>query len=333
MFFTDNLPKPFFVLAPMDDVTDVVFRSIIDTLAPPDVYFTEFVNVDGLQSPGREKLLPKLRIGPGESLKNGGAPIVAQIWGKNPDNFYKTTQDLVSMGFDGVDINFGCPDKAVVKNGACSAMIQPENRHLAIEIIRAVQAGAAKKIPVSVKTRLGFDDVDYSWHELLLEQSLNMLTIHLRTKRELSEVPAHWELLPDIVSLRDQIAPSTKIIGNGDVLSRQAGLDMAIRSGADGIMIGRGAFHDPYIFAENSPWLSLDKSARVELYCRHINRFIEEWTIPGSSPDNLQLMRAIHTLNKFCKIYIQGFGGAKEIREHLMAAKSAKELLELVAAL
>ena len=128
-----KLPSPFLVLAPMDDVTDVVFRQVVEACAPPDVYFTEFVNVDGLQSVGRDKLLPRLL------LEKTSKPVIAQIWGKNPDNFYKTASELQSMGFAGVDINFGCPDKTVVKNNTCSAMIKTENREAAVEIVRAVK--------------------------------------------------------------------------------------------------------------------------------------------------------------------------------------------------
>src|SRR5690606_10563466 len=181
MSILQQLPKPFFVLAPMDDVTDTVFRQVIASTAPPDLYFTEFVNVDGLQSPGREKLLPKLRITDKER------PIVAQIWGKNPENYYKTAKELVVMGFDGVDINFGCPDKTVVKNGLCVAMIN--NRELTGEIIQAVREGVKGALPLSVKTRLGLNEVDYTWHEFLLKQKLNMLTIHGRTAKQLSKVP------------------------------------------------------------------------------------------------------------------------------------------------
>lgn len=330
MKFTESLPKPFFILAPMDDVTDVVFRQVIASLAEPDVYFTEFVNVDGLQSPGRPKLLPKLRIGNHESTKRGGKPLIAQIWGKNPENFYKTAQDIVAMGFDGIDINFGCPDKAVVKNDACSAMIQPEHRPQAIDIIKAVQEGSGGTIPVSVKTRLGFNDKDLSWHELLLQQKLNMLTVHLRTKREMSKVPAHWDALHEIVAIKNLVAPQTLIVGNGDVANHAHGLELAQSSGADGIMIGRGIFHDPYAFAESSPWTNMTKQERLDLYASHIDRFIIEWTNNDSPAGDFTLMRPIHTLNKFCKIYIQGFDGAKEMREELMASSSPAELLETV---
>jgi tRNA-dihydrouridine synthase len=315
MNILEKLPKPFFVLAPMDDVTDTVFRRIIAGTAAPDIFFTEFVNVDGLQSPGRAKLLPKLQFSETER------PIIAQIWGKIPNNYYKTTQDIVAMGYDAVDINMGCPDKAVVKNGCCSALI--ENRELAAEILKAVKRGADGKIPVSVKTRVGFNSIDLTWIEFLLKQNIDMLTIHARTKKEMSKVPAHWDLFTEIVALRDRIAPQTKIVGNGDVLNKRQGIELAQQYDLDGIMIGRGIFHDPYLFADESPWLTMPKEQKIALYKKQVQLFADTW-------QNNE--RRVATLNKFCKVYIQGFNGAKELREQLMNAKTTDELLALLTA-
>jgi tRNA-dihydrouridine synthase len=309
----EKLPKPFFVLAPMDDVTDTVFRQIIAGTAAPDLFFTEFVNVDGLQSPGRAKLLPKLQFSEKERS------IIAQIWGKIPDNYYKTAQDIVAMGYDGVDINMGCPDKAVVKNGCCSALI--ENRELAAEIIKAVKRGADGKIPVSVKTRVGFNSIDLTWIEFLLQQDLDMLTIHARTKKEMSKVPAHWDLFTEIVTMRDRIAPTTKLVGNGDVLSKQQGKELAEQYGLNGIMIGRGIFQDPYLFADETPWPDITKEEKIALYRKQVQLFANTW-------QNNE--RRVATLNKFCKVYIQGFNGAKELREKLMNAKTTNELLDIL---
>jgi len=308
-----DLPRPFFVLAPMDDVTDTVFRQIIAETVAPDLFFTEFVNVDGLQSPGRPHLMKKLRKADHEG------PLVAQIWGKDPEKYYKTAQELVEMGFDAIDINMGCPAKPVIKNGCCSALI--ENRPLALEIIKATQEGAAGRIPVSVKTRLGFRHVDLTWHELLLQQNLDMLTLHGRTQREMSAVPAHWDLIGEVRKMRDQIAPDTIFVGNGDVQNRQQGLELAKKYQLDGIMIGRGIFHDPYAFAEQSPWLDFTKEQRIALFAKHVELFVETWK------DN---ERPIAPLNKFCKIYINHFDGAKELRERLMDANSTEELLDIL---
>jgi tRNA-dihydrouridine synthase len=309
-----NLPRPFFILAPMDDVTDTVFRQVVADCARPDLFFTEFVNVDGLQSVGRPRLLKRIQFTDKER------PLVAQIWGKNPENFYKTTQELVEMGFAGVDLNMGCPEKHVVKNGCCSALIN--NRELALEIIKATQEGAAGKIPVSVKTRLGFNEVDLTWPELLLRQNLSMLTMHGRTRKQMSAVPADWDMIGRVRELRDRIAPDTLFVGNGDVESRAEGLALAQKYQLDGIMVGRGIFHDPFVFAQASPWADFTKQQRLGLYRKHVELFAQTWT---------QSERRIATLNKFCKVYINGFDGAKELRDQLMHADSAAKLIELLA--
>lgn len=309
-----KLPRPFFVLAPMDDVTDTVFRQVIASTAAPDLFFTEFVNVDALQSKGRQATLPRLKFTESER------PLIAQLWGLNPENFYKSAKDCAEMGFDGIDLNFGCPDKNVVRNGACSAFILPENRDKAVEIIRAVKDGAGG-LPVTLKTRLGFNEIDFSWHTLLLEQDVAMLTIHGRTRKQVSNVPAQWDQIEEIRKIRDQIAPHTLIVGNGDVLTRQQGIELAQKHGLDGVMVGRGIFQDPYLFAENSTWSETTKEERIGLYRRHVELFRDTW-------QNKE--RKIHTLNKFCKVYIQSFDGAKELREQLMQATSAEELLALM---
>ena len=308
-----NLPKPFFVLAPMDDVTDTVFRQIIAGCAAPDLFFTEFVNVDGLQSPGRPKLLKRLQYTDVEK------PLIAQIWGKNPDNFYKTARELVDMGYAGIDINMGCPDKNVVRNGTCSALIN--DRPLALEIIKATQSGADGKLPISVKTRLGFSNVDYTWHEFLLQQNLAMLTIHGRTRAQMSKVPADWDAIEAVRDLRDSLSPETMLVGNGDVLSRAQGAALALQHQLDGIMVGRGIFQDPYLFAEERIWDLQAPIERLLLYRRQVSLFADTW-LDGERP--------IQTLNKFCKVYVNGFEGAKEMREELMAASSTDELLTLL---
>ncbi len=308
----EKAAAPIFILAPMDDVTDCVFRSMVRECAEPDIFVTEFVNVDGLQSAGREKLLYKLRLYADE--RN----VIAQLWGLNPDNFRKTAAELADMGFVGIDLNMGCPAKSEVKNGACSALIN--NRELAVDIIKATQEGAGD-LPVSVKTRLGFSTVDLTWHELLLQQNLAALTVHWRTRKEMSKVPAHWEYAADVNRLRDTISPHTKLIGNGDVMDKARAKQLAKRYALDGIMIGRGVFHDPYIFADESPWLTLDREQKIALYRTHVERFANTWQ---------QGERKLVTLNKFCKIYVNGFDGAKELREKLMAAQSSDELLGLL---
>ena len=322
-----QLPKPFFILAPMDDVTDTVFRQIIASTAPPDLYFTEFVNVDGLQSPGRDKLLKKLRFAVSEKS------LVAQLWGLKPENFKSIAEQIADgslarelglpagHNFVGVDLNMGCPAKSEVQNGACSALIKLENRQLANDIIDATKEGLAGRLPLSVKTRLGFNQIDMSWFEFLLGKDLDMLTVHGRTRKEMSKVPAHWDLIGEVAALRTKLAPQTLLVGNGDVATRAEGEALAAQHSLDGIMIGRGIFQDPFAFATDSPWPSYTKQQRIDLYKKHVKLFATTW---GNNE------RRVQTLNKFCKIYINNFDVAKELREQLIAAQTTKELLSLL---
>lgn len=320
-----KLPKPFFALAPMDDVTDTVFRQIVAGCAAPDMYFTEFTNVDGLQSPGRPKLLKKLRFTPTEQ------PLIAQLWGKQPDNFYKTAREIADgtfarelglpegVNFAGVDLNMGCPQKSEVKNGTCAALMN--DRPLAEAIIQATRRGLDGRLPLSVKTRTGFRTVDMTWLEFLLGQDLQALAIHGRTKAQMSKVPADWTVIGQARELRDRLAPKTLIIGNGDVRDRAHGLELAEKYKLDGIMIGRGLFHDPFAFAGHSPWPDYTAKQRIELYKEHVRLFAETWQ---------HREHPIQTLNKFCKIYVNGFDGAKELREQLMGATDTQQLMTLL---
>jgi tRNA-dihydrouridine synthase len=306
-----QLKTPFTVLAPLDDVSDVVFRAIISGCAKPDLLFTEFVNVDGLQSIGRERLIHKLW------KTDSDDPIIAQIWGKNPDNYLKTTKELIKLGFSGVDINMGCPDKAVIKNGCCVALIN--NRELAKEIIDATKQGANSSIPVSVKTRLGFNEIDLSWHEFLLKQGLDALYIHGRTKKEMSLVPAHWDVINEVRIMRDKISPNTKIIGNGDIKNRKEAIEIANKYKLDGIMIGRGIFDNPYAFSDNpEQWLSISKESKVAIYQKQVELFAETYRFRE---------RSFSTLKRFAKIYINNFEGASSLREETMNQTNIEDLL------
>jgi len=313
-----ELPKPFFILAPMDDVTDTVFRRMIGQCAAPDLFVTEFVNVDGVQSAGRPNVIKRLKTSDNSTEK----PLIAQLWGLNPDKFRQTAQEIADGEFGeyaGIDLNMGCPIRTIISNGACSALMN--DHELAVKIIKATQEGAGGKLPVSVKTRLGFNEIDLDWHELLLQQNLAALIVHGRTRKDMSKSAADWETIGKIRELRDKIAPETMIIGNGDVMNRQQGEELAAKYQLDGIMVGRGIFHDPFLFDPTSPWESCTREQKLELYSKHVKLFTETWE---------EGERAIHTLNKFCKIYINGFDGAKELRERLMKADSAEKLQALL---
>lgn len=317
MNFWEDLPKPFFCLAPMEDVTNVVFRQVVAHAARPDVFFTEFMNVSGFCHPeGRSNVTRRLQT---TSTDN---PIIAQIWGNKPEDFAQTVIEIQKMKvFAGIDINMGCPDKAVVKSGGGSALIK--NPELAIEIIKAAKEAVEKssnKIPVSVKTRIGYSKVDEwkDWLTVLLEQDISALTVHLRTKKEMSKVPAHHELIPEIIKLRNKISPQTKLIINGDIADRDAGNDI-IKSnpGIDGVMIGRGIFSNPFCFEKVSK--KHVQEELVQLLKLHLELFINNKNISKYEP-----------LKKFFKIYINDFPGAKELRIKLMDTKNAEEALELL---
>ena len=308
--------RPLLILAPMYNVTDTVFRQVVAACAPPDVFITEFVNVDGLQSPGRPKLLPYLY------LEETGVPVWAQIWGKRPENYRRTAEELAKAGFAGIDINMGCPDKTVVKNDACSALIKPANRSLAAEIITATKEGAGG-LPVSVKTRLGFKDIDLSWHEFLLGQDLACLSVHGRTVAEKSKVPAHWPEIGQVKALAAKLSPRTKVIGNGDIGSRREALALCETHGLDGAMIGRAIFEDPFLFAERSPWPTKAAPDKIKLYLRHLELFAETYA---------DAERNFEPLKKFMKVYLSGFQHAQNLRLQVAASRSVGEAIEVLKA-
>lgn len=309
-FSWKNLPKPFFALAPMEGATDTVFRRIVAECGRPDVSFTEFTNCEGLLSKGSEKVGKRLKFTKDER------PLIAQIWGTNPDSFFEVAKKLVEMGFDGIDINMGCPERTVVRHGACSGLIA--NHTLAKEIIESTRKGAGS-LPVSVKTRIGLKTIQTEeWLGFLLQQDLDAITIHFRTQKEMSNFPAHWEEAEKIVKLRDKLSPSTVLIGNGDVLSKQQSMELAEKYNLDGIMIGRGVFHDPFIFDESIDYATLSKEKKIQLLKRHLDLFEQTWgkDDPKSYPP----------LKRFFKIYVQGFAGASELREKIMMTNSIDEV-------
>lgn len=301
-----ELEKPFLILAPMEGVTDIMFRQVVAHAGRPDLFFTEFTNVSSYASEkGRANALERLEVVPTD------APIIAQIWGKNPEHFSVVTQALASLGFSGVDLNFGCPDKHVNKAGGGAAMIKtPE---LAIECFR--NAVKSTLLPVSIKTRLGWSQVEEykEWLPLLLAEHPAALTVHLRTKKEMSKVPAHYELIPEIVKLRDKISPKTKLVINGDIRDRAHALELHAKyPEVDGFMIGRGVFANPYCFTSHNPI----QEELMELLKLHLDLY-EKY-----SADRYI---SYGPLKHFFKIYINNFPGAKELRTKLMETHSVAE--------
>ena len=302
----NSLPRPFFVLAPMEAVTDVVFRHVVESAAPPEIWFSEFTNATGWVHAGQKAIGGRLVRTDDEQ------PIIAQIWGGEPGDMEQLAQHCRELGFHGIDINMGCPVKSAVKSGGSALIRKPE---LAVASIKAAKTAA---LPVSVKTRLGYTSLDEwrPWLTTLLEQGIVNLTIHLRTKKEMSKVPAHHELIPEIVALRDEIAPDTLLTINGDIEDRAHGLALiAANPGVDGVMIGRGVFHNPYAFEHEPRQHSREEllgllRLQLDLYDTYRE----------------QTGRPFDTLKRFFKIYVRDFDGASQLRDRLMHLHSTDEV-------
>ncbi|MBR3386376.1 tRNA-dihydrouridine synthase family protein [Candidatus Saccharibacteria bacterium] len=332
-----ELPQPFLILAPMEGVTDILFRQVIARAGRPDLFFTEFTNVSSYASEkGRSYALERLQVAPTD------VPIIAQIWGKNPEHFAECAAALESLGFAGIDLNFGCPDKNVNKTGGGAAMIKTPD--LAVECYRNAKANT--NLPVSVKTRLGWSSLDEyrDWLSILLNEHPAALTVHLRTKKEMSKVPAHYELIPNIVELRARISPATKLIINGDIKDRAHALELHAKfPEVDGFMIGRGVFANPYCFTDHIG----AQDELVQLLKMHLDLYKEyndvaSRSIFGDGPNTERLSpitmgakersseqyRCIlpyEPLKHFFKIYINNFPGASDIRAKLMETHSVSE--------
>lgn len=309
--FWQNLKKPFTVLAPMDDVTDNVLREIINEVARPDVFFTEFTNSDGLNSIGNKIVARKL------TFEKGQHPIVAQIWGNNPESMEKASKKILKLGFDGIDINMGCPVHDVVKKGAGAGLIG--NYENSKNIIDAVKKGVNNKIPVSVKTRLGINtNIAEDWASFLLRQDLSALTIHGRIAKQMSQGDANWDEIKKIVEIRNRVSSGTLIIGNGDVKSYSEVIEKYNKYNVDGVMIGRGIFSNPWVFDSN------EKTHKTAEYLNLLIKHLKLFEKTCGENKNFAIMK------KFFKMYINGFPNASELRTKLMETKSVTEAVEFL---
>ena len=309
--FWSELPRPFFILAPMEDVTDIVFRHVVSEAARPDVFFTEFTNTESFCHPeGIHSVRGRLTFSEDEQ------PIVAHIWGDKPDHFREMSIGMAEMGFQGIDLNMGCPVANVAGKGKGSGLILRPER--AAEIIQAAKAGG---LPVSVKTRLGYYDIEEwrDWLKHVFEQDIANLSIHLRTRKEMSKVDAHWELIEAIKNLRDEIAPNTLLTINGDIPDRQTGLELAEKYGIDGVMIGRGIFNNPFAF-EKEPREHTSKEL-LDLLRLHLTLFDKYATSET---------RQFKSLRRFFKIYVRSMRGASELRHQLMSTETTDEVRALL---
>jgi nifR3 family TIM-barrel protein len=308
--FWQNLPKPFTILAPMDDVTDVVFRTIVNDVCRPNVFFTEFTSSDALCSRGKDNIIHKLKY------EENQRPIVAQIWGTNPEFMYEAAKIVQELGFDGIDINMGCPVRAVVRRGAGAGHIEKyENSK---DVIDALKRGAPK-LPISVKTRLGIKSImTDEWISFLLEQNLDALTIHGRTAKQMSKGEANWEEIGKAVELKNKIAPQTILIGNGDIQSYDQVLEMHQTYGVDGVMIGRGIFSNLWIFEKDKK--THTKEEAISILLNHVDLYTKTW---GNT-------KTFAKLKKFFKIYIKDFDGANELRIKLMECNNQEDVKKVI---
>ncbi len=307
-----KLVKPILALAPMEDVTDTVYRQIIAQAGKPDVFFTEFTSVEGICSKGRDHIIKRLQFSEKER------PIVAQIWGLKPENFYQSAKLIHELGFDGIDLNMGCPEKSVIKRGSCGALIK--NPALAKEIIQATKEGAGG-LPVSVKTRIGFEEIQTEeWVEFLLSQNIQALTLHLRTVKEESEVPTHWEEITKAVRIRNDKKLSTLILGNGDIKSREEALEKVNLYGIDGVMIGRGIFHNLWLFNKEINISDITPQMKLTMLLEHAKLFQKTW---GKTKN-------FSVLKRFFKAYVSGFTHAAELRVKLMETKNIEEVISFL---
>ena len=319
--FWTKLPKPFFALAPMAEVTDAAFRRIIakygklariaEWRGGPDVMWTEFVSADGLVSRGRERLRRDLVFTEAER------PIVAQLFTAKPEKMLAAAKIIVALGFDGLDINMGCPDRKIEKQGAGAALMK--NPPLARELIAAAKAGVAGRLPVSVKTRLGYarDELE-TWLPELLAEKLAAITIHARTRAEMSRAPAHWDAIMRAVAIRDDLKSKTLIIGNGDAPNLEIAKIRAEETGADGIMLGRAIFGNPWLFVETAQEVSPQK--KLQVLAEHARLFEKL----------LGKVKSFAVLKKHFKAYLTGFSGVSELRQKLMAAPDAATVGQII---
>ena len=320
--FWRQVSLPIIALAPMEDVTDTVFREVIRSVSDPEalnVLFTEFTSTDGLCNEiGRKNVSSRLVVSDSERewLNRTNTKLVAQIWGSDPQKFRESAQLISELGqFDGIDINMGCPVKKVVKNKSCSALINyPE---LAREIIVATKAGT--DLPVSVKTRLGFNEViTEKWIGNLLDENPAAITIHGRTQKMQSEGEAMWDEIGKAVQLRNERNSDTLILGNGDVDSYSKALQHVSDFGVDGVMVGTGVFRNPWMFNKSLPKITMEM--RIALLTKHITLYDVTW---GKKQN-------YNVLKRFFKIYLNGFEGAAHWRDQLMHTKSCDEALVVI---
>lgn len=336
--FWAQLEKPIIGLAPMDGVTDAPFRFMTAKYGKPSLHITEFTSVEGLCY-GNVKGLKAFMYDQSER------PVAAQIFGCNPESFYKVAFIVCELGFDGVDINMGCPAKNVASKGSGAALIQtPE---LAKEIVHKTRQGVQdwangkkieetelsqeiigtiykmyperperRELPVSVKTRIGFDDNSVEeWVKHLLEEEPVNISIHGRTLKQMYTGEADWEAIASAAKIIHQT--ETTVLGNGDITSVEDGLERTKKYGVDGFMIGRASFGNPWVFDREHGEIKLTERFQAAIEHSHLyeQAFGQDYFVP---------------MRKHLAWYCKGFHNASEVRQKLMRAASASDVQEIL---
>lgn len=334
------MEKPIIGLSPMDGVTDAAFRYIVCKHGKPSVVMTEFTNVEGLAR-GADKMLVAFLYNEIER------PVVAQIYGVEVESYYKCTVMLCALGFDGIDINMGCPANNVAKRGSGAGLIRtPE---LAKELIRITKKAVVdwhngisleeagvhpdviarmrtmlpegksleemprNMIPVSVKTRIGYDEVvAEEWTKTLLEELPANITMHGRTLKQMYMGKADWEAIARAAKVCG--GSGVSFLGNGDVESLEDAQNKIEEYGVDGVLVGRATFGNPWFFSGKEP----TQEERLTVAREH-NEYFHEL-------NHLHF----HNIKKHLSWYCKGFDGAKELRRQLMATNSFEEADEVL---
>lgn len=321
--FWEKLAKPIVGLSPMDGVTDAPMRLIAKKYGQPDVIYTEFVSVEGLwriqkREETTHKIWNELRFDQSEQ------PVLAQLFGSDPDSFYEATKIVAKMGFAGVDINMGCPSPGLEKRGGGAGLMRdPGLAHRVIEAVRKGVADVGSEIPVSVKTRIGSSGPDKEWWKAIAGEELPAVAMHGRTFKQLYSGEANWEVLKEAAEvIRESGAlfltngDVEKILGNDRVqLSNERVVDL--KGSFDGVLIGRKAIGNPWVLRKDGYEPSLEEKLMVAL--EHAREF--EKNLPGNK---FEMMR------KHLAWYVHGFDGASSLRRKLVISNNADEVEEIV---
>ncbi len=325
MFNWQKLPQPIFGLAPMDGVTDHIFRTVVYRYGPPDVMFTEFVSVEGLS-----RRIPALF----NDLKyeKNERPMIAQIYGYEPEAFKASVKIVAELGFDAVDINMGCPAKSVVHSGGGAALIKECPHAKTIiktcgETLKGIFEETGKLLPLSVKTRLGYEKkMVKDWIGQLLDcKELSNISIHGRTLKQAYTGEADWEAIAEAAELAK--GSGKTILGNGDVKNLQDALERIQKYKVNGVLLGRASYGNPWLFREKERYRKGQNESEKTISTEtKITALLEHAKLLWEHKDPRQFIQ----IRKHCGWYIKGFDGAAELRNKLVRVSTYPELEEIL---